>query len=624
MKLTKTKILCLLLAGLMLFSLTACGKNKNPDLIKLGEYELHYKGACIMEDSDGNDAIVLKLDFTNNSKESASYLWSVSETAVQNGAELEVATVYTDYNTYASTVDNQFEAVEPGATLEIQTAFVLNDATNKVEVSFEQIFGKKNGKITVEPSELSRVEATGAATSGSELTTTSASSGDALLDWWNGEWYGWWKMTGCSGYYENMEGKWWDVCGVIDVGADHLGTVTLWDEDYTKAEPMASASVSLSEAGTGEHGTMMSEGGWFTDVALEHADWIVDPGLLDYDDTIWIDGDYENGDDEFHYDIYLRPWGSYWDDMEEQARPHLYADWYLPMIDAGKSMPDSIGADAPAVSGNAGAVTAEPSGNASGDGIVSEEKLQKGYIWMSKVAKDIFNTPYDGVVAYFGTEGKFEKEEYSDHMGANYCYYKWISEENDSHFIYVNFKESEDKPGVYNVSGFNSSGFSAQEAYDKYFDIVKAEANEQDKAASANAAMKQFSVEVAQFAKKDVTVKITTSIPESGWSYNESKKTLVDNADPDAFGAGGMRFEVRGAVEDFDFYKKDFENYQQIEDRVIGGITFSGRTYKYIGYEWIEYVAQIDSTRALSIGLQNMDCAPGMMSDIILNNMQFK
>ena len=121
-----------------------------------------------------------------------------------------------------------------------------------------------------------------------------------------------------------------------------------------------------------------------------------------------------------------------------------------------------------------------------------------------------------------------------------------------------------------------------------------------------------------------MTVKITTSIPESGWSYNESKKTLVDNADPDAFGAGGMRFEVRGAVEDFDYYKKDFENYQQIEDRVIGGITFSGRTYKYIGYEWIEYVAQIDSTRALSIGLRNMDCAPGMMSDIILNNMQFK
>ena len=32
-------------------------------------------------------------------------------------------------------------------------------------------------------------------------------TGDALLDWWNGEWYGWWKMSGCYGYYESMEGN---------------------------------------------------------------------------------------------------------------------------------------------------------------------------------------------------------------------------------------------------------------------------------------------------------------------------------------------------------------------------------------------------------------------------------
>ena len=27
-------------------------------------------------------------------------------------------------------------------------------------------------------------------------------------------------------------------------------------------------------------------------------------------------------------------------------------------------------------------------------------------------------------------------------MKANYRYYKWISEDDDSHFIYVNFKET--------------------------------------------------------------------------------------------------------------------------------------------------------------------------------------
>ena len=83
---------------------------------------LLYKGACIMEDSDGNDAIVLSLDFTNNSKENASYLWSVDETLMQNGTELEVATVYTDYDTFTTVIENQFEEVAPGATLEVQTA----------------------------------------------------------------------------------------------------------------------------------------------------------------------------------------------------------------------------------------------------------------------------------------------------------------------------------------------------------------------------------------------------------------------------------------------------------------------------------------------------------------------
>ena len=54
MKQTKTKRFCLLLVVLMLFGLTACGKDKtaaDPNVIKLGDYELRYKGACIMEDS---------------------------------------------------------------------------------------------------------------------------------------------------------------------------------------------------------------------------------------------------------------------------------------------------------------------------------------------------------------------------------------------------------------------------------------------------------------------------------------------------------------------------------------------------------------------------------------------
>lgn len=629
MKQTKTKLLCLLLAVLMLFSLTACGKDKEKDsnLIKLGDYELLYKGASIMEDSDGNDAIVLTLDFTNNGKDNASYLWSVDETVMQNGVELETATVFTDYDTFETVIEGQFADVAPGATLEVRTAYLLQDTTSPVEATFEQFFGKKSGKVTIDPTTLSREDAASTETMATDPnvgTSTMATTGDALLDWWNGEWYGWWKMSGCYGYYEQMEGQWWDICGVIDIGTDYTGTITLWDEDYTRSEPMASAQVSLSEAGTGEHGTVMSEGGWFTNVALEHADWIVDPSLLEYDNMIWISGDYEDGDDEFHYDIYLRPWGLYWEDMDESGYPYRYTDWYLPLIDAGKSMPDAIGEGAPeeAVPTEGAPLTPTDAMASGGDGIVTEEQVQKGYVWMNEVNNNIFDATYDDIVAYFGVEGQFVKEEYSDHMKANYRYYKWISKDDDSHFIYVNFKEN--KSGVYTVSAYNTSGFSGTEAIEKYLDIVKAEAAEANKAASANAEMKDFSVEIAQFTKDDVKVKIMTKIPVSGWSYDDGPRCLVENDDPTAFGAGAIRFEVRTNVEDFDYYKDKFENYQDIEDRVIGGITFRGRTYKYIGYNWIQYVAQIDDDRALSIGLTKLECVPGTMPDIILTNMTFQ
>ena len=471
---TMTRFLSLLLIAVLAISLCGCGgegKKTESNQIKLEDYELLYKGACIMTDSDGNDAVVLTLDFTNNGKENASYLWSVNETVMQNGTELEVATVVADYESYETVISSQFTDIAPGTTLEVQTAYVLRDPTGTVEATFEQIFGKKSGKITVDPSTLSRVETT--ETGMTDDGGLTAATGDALLDWWNGEWYGWWKMSGCYGYYESMEGNGWDVCGDIDIGTDYTGTITLWDEDYTRSEPMASAQVSLSEAGTGEHGTVMSEGGWFTNVALEHADWIVDPALLDYDDMIWISGDYENGDDEFHYDIYLRPWGLYWDDMEEDTYPYRYTDWYLPLIDAGKSMPDAIGENASEEAApTEGSQTTSPDAAASGgDGIVTEEQVQKGYVWMNEVNNNIFDAAYEDIVAYFGVEGQFVKEEYSDHMKANYRYYKWISEDDDSHFIYVNFKENES--GVYTVSAYNTGGFSGKEAIAKYLTSSK-------------------------------------------------------------------------------------------------------------------------------------------------------
>ena len=624
MKQTKLRILSALLAVLMLLGLTACGKAEpsDPNRIQIGSYELFYKGAKIMTDYDGNDAIVVTMDFTNNSKENTSYLWSFIETATQNDAELTGATIFLSEDSFETVTDSQFSEVAAGETLEVQLAYVLADLTSEVVLQWEEFLGAKSGKLTIDPSTLTREEAAAQPEDPADVDTTdtAAPAGDALLDWWNGDWYGWWTMYGCYGYYEGMDGMAWDICGTIDIGEDYTGTVTLWDEDYTRDNAMVIADVSLSEAGTGEHGTVTSEGGYFTDIPLEHADWIVDPGLSDYEDLIWITGFYENGEDEFTYEIYLRPWGASWDDLSEDAQPLYYSDWYLPLIGAGAAMPDAIGESAPA--GGTGTDAPAPTGSGDipgGDGIVSDEAVQKAWVYMSEVAKDIYNTTYEELAEYFGVDGLFDKQEFSDVYEANMRFYKWISSTNPHNFIYVNFLEKE--PGVYKISAFNTSGFSGSEAVEKYLDEVKAEAAEADRAAAASAVMQDFSMEVKD-PSTDNVITISTVLPESGWSSD--KDLIVENEDPDAFGAGAIQFKLRQSVEKLESNKDSYKNLQEGEDRVIGGITFKSRTYEYIGYDWIEFVAQIDDTRALSIGLTDLDCFEGTMPDIILNSMSFQ
>ena len=298
---------------------------------------------------------------------------------------------------------------------------------------------------------------------------------------------------------------------------------------------------------------------------------------------------------------------------------------YVYTSDGSKPAPASAGAKAEETAAEQPAAE-RPEGVPGGDGLVSEEEVQKGYVWMSKVAKDIFNTTYEELAEHMGVEGEFDKEEYSEHMGRNKRYYKWISTENPTHFFYVNFdeKDAEGKPGVYTISGFNSSGFSSSEAEAKYLEEVQAEEDAAGKAAAANAAMKDFSVDVHPWGEKEDKVTFAMQIPESGWNYDEAKDNLVENEDINAFGAGFIKFKVEKEVGKFDFYKDKFENYKDIDNREIGGVTFQGRTYKNIGYDWTEYIAQLDDEHAVSIGIVRVDISDGSMGDKILNSIEFK
>lgn len=260
-----------------------------------------------------------------------------------------------------------------------------------------------------------------------------------------------------------------------------------------------------------------------------------------------------------------------------------------------------------------------------GDGIISREEVMRGYVYLSEInSSKTFDMTYDELKDYFGVPGKFTGEEYSDHMKCYYCYFDWIAEEDKNVFIHVNFKEDEN--GMYSISGYNSSGFTSSEAKDKYLAVMEEEAREADKAGAASAPKKKETLNVFKFGDHDNPLKIDVEIPQSGWSISDkgSGVKLIDSDDPDTFGAGFIQFTTKDKVEDFDFYKDKFENYKELGTVEIDGVTYQARSYKNIGYDWVEYIAQITDDTALSIGVVRVDLEEGTTGDMIIKSINLQ
>ena len=141
-----------------------------------------------------------------------------------------------------------------------------------------------------------------------------------------GDYYGWWEIQNSAG---EMPETWYDCCASAVLKPDGAA-ITLWDERLSRQEPMALLSLS------GEAGDLQVTGGWFWyDTATEENTEIrLADGVLE------ISGTHDAEGERFSYAIHLRPWGAEWEDPD--ARPYSYRFWYLPLIEAGETMPDSI------------------------------------------------------------------------------------------------------------------------------------------------------------------------------------------------------------------------------------------------------------------------------------------
>ena len=175
----------------------------------------------------------------------------------------------------------------------------------------------------------------------------------ADYSWWKGDWYGWWVVVDAGGTYleEGYVNQAWDACAQIDVSGDGTGYIDIWDED---GDDVAWADVSFDASGS-DKGCMTSDNGKFYNHDITKGEWLVDPTDSEcggFDELICIRGRYSQPSDEnnwIEYYIFLRPWGTRWEDIESgdtsgmiypgDMMPINYTDWYLPLIEAGEPMP---------------------------------------------------------------------------------------------------------------------------------------------------------------------------------------------------------------------------------------------------------------------------------------------
>lgn len=145
-----TKILSIMLAVIMVCILGGCDtkKDDNPNVLEIGNYTAEYKGYEIVKDDYDKDTIIITFDYTNNSDETDSFLWSIYYKIKQGETELEAGTII-DPETFDSVFDTEMAEVAAGATAEVQIAYNLADSTSDVVIEAADLMGDYTDTLTI-------------------------------------------------------------------------------------------------------------------------------------------------------------------------------------------------------------------------------------------------------------------------------------------------------------------------------------------------------------------------------------------------------------------------------------------------------------------------------------------
>jgi hypothetical protein len=187
---------------------------------------------------------------------------------------------------------------------------------------------------------------TPAASSTSAATEESEEIDRTFEDYWNGDWYGYWIGESGTGDFSDFgDGyHYWDIGCEILLKDDQTGKFILWDEDWSRTNPMCELDVTV-DTSLYKQGSLVSVDGYFYDMEIGEGDWTIDPENTSYDHLVVFTTTYtdpSNSDNTLEFSLIMRPWGMKWDDIEESGQPWTYSFWYLPLIEAGEDMPDEI------------------------------------------------------------------------------------------------------------------------------------------------------------------------------------------------------------------------------------------------------------------------------------------
>ena len=158
-----------------------------------------------------------------------------------------------------------------------------------------------------------------------------------MQGFWNGDWYGYLSITEGSGAYAARIGTCTDAAAHIELGEDARGNIVIWDAEHPRSTPMGECILRVDDAG-GTMGIAMSGQGSFLGASVNAGDWLIDPSMYAYDNTVEITGYCADETGDFFYTLYLHPWGQTW---QESERPPSY-EWYLQAVQNGAALPDEL------------------------------------------------------------------------------------------------------------------------------------------------------------------------------------------------------------------------------------------------------------------------------------------